>query len=125
MPTTPITDTHSRSGCRHLTFQFNPRLMPIDRKRYPDNWNQIAAQVKHAAGWRCQHCQRLCLRPGEKHPDLTRSEWTKASLSVHHADFTPESNQPENLIPLCTPCHLALHSRSKRSNVSPGQLSLW
>jgi hypothetical protein len=39
------------------------------------------------------------------------------------ANFTPEDNQPENLIALCTPCHLALHGRTKRSNVSPGQLS--
>ena len=31
---------------------------------------------------RCQHCQRLCLRPAEKQPDLCRSEWTKATLSV-------------------------------------------
>jgi 5-methylcytosine-specific restriction endonuclease McrA len=99
--------------------------MPIDRERYPKNWNSIATSVKEAVGWRCQHCQRLCLRSGEKPPELTRSEWTKATLSVHHANFTPESNQPENLIALCTPCHLALHSRARRSNVSPGQLSLW
>lgn len=99
--------------------------MPIDRKRYPDNWNQIAAIAKVAVGWRCQHCGRHCLRPGEKPPHLTRSEWTMATLSVHHANFTPEDNSPENLLPLCTPCHLALHARSKRSNVSPGQLKLW
>ena len=92
--------------------------MPIDRKRYPKNWNQIAEYAKDAAGWRCQHCQRLCLRPGEKPPHLTRSEWTKATLSTHHANFTPEDNQPQNLIPLCTPCHKALHARAKRSNVS-------
>ncbi len=99
--------------------------MPIDRDRYPKNWTQLALTAKQAVGWRCQHCQRLCLRPGEKTPDLTRSEWTKLTLSVHHADFMPESNNAENLIPLCSPCHLALHSRTKRSNVSPGQLSLW
>jgi hypothetical protein len=99
--------------------------MPIDRKRYPTNWEQIALNVKQAAGWRCHHCQRLCLRPGEKLPSLNRSEWTKAILCVHHANFMPEDNQPQNLIPLCTPCHLSLHSQAKRSNVSPGQLSLW
>ena len=99
--------------------------MPIDRQRYPKNWNEIALIAKQTVGWRCQHCQRLCLRPGEKPSDLTRSEWTKVTLSVHHADFMPESNNAENLIPLCTPCHIALHGRTKRSNVSPGQLSLW
>ncbi|WP_250126274.1 hypothetical protein [Chroococcidiopsis sp. CCMEE 29] len=99
--------------------------MPIDRKRYPPNWNQIANSVKEAAQWQCQHCHRLCLRPGEKPSSPSRSEWTLATLSVHHANFTPEDNQPQNLIALCTPCHLALHAKAKRSNVSPGQLSLW
>lgn len=56
--------------------------MPIDRQRYPDNWNQIAAIAKDAAGLSCQHCGRQCLRPGEKNPHLTRSEWTIATLSV-------------------------------------------
>jgi hypothetical protein len=99
--------------------------MPIDRKRYPQDWIKIAYSIKEAAQWRCQHCQRLCLRPGEKPSHLTRSEWTLATLSVHHANFIPEDNQPQNLIALCNPCHLALHAKAKRSNVSPGQLSLW
>lgn len=99
--------------------------MPIDRKRYQKNWLEIALSAKEAAHWCCQHCQRLCLRPGKKPPTLTRSEWTHSNLSVHHSNFTPEDNTQENLIALCTPCHLAIHGRTKRSNVSPGQLSLW
>jgi hypothetical protein len=99
--------------------------MPIDSKRYPANWKQIAKDVKEAAGWRCQHCGQLCLRPGEKPSSPNRSEWTKAVLSVHHANFTPEDNTKENLLALCSPCHLALHALAKRKNVSPGQLSLW
>jgi predicted HNH restriction endonuclease len=98
--------------------------MPIDRQRYPENWSDIALSVKQAADWRCRHCRKQCLRPGEKPKDFTRSEWTVATLSVHHANFTPEDNRLENLIPLCTPCHLAVHTRC-RSNVSPGQLSLF
>jgi hypothetical protein len=99
--------------------------MPIDRKRYPANWEQIAKDVKDAAGWQCQRCRQMCLRPGEKPDSLTRSEWTVATLSVHHANFTPEDNAKSNLLALCTPCHLALHAQAKRKNVSPGQLSLW
>ena len=98
--------------------------MPIDRKRYPSNWSDIALSVKEAAGWRCRHCQLRCLRPGEKPKHLTRSEWTKATLCVHHANCIPEDNRPENLIPLCTPCHLAIH-QTGQGNVSPGQLSLF
>ena len=98
--------------------------MPIHRQRYPDNWSDIALAVKESSGWHCRHCGRQCLRPGEKPDSLTRSEWTAATLCVHHANFTPEDNRPENLIPLCTACHLAVHTRGK-GNVSPGQLSLF
>jgi hypothetical protein len=98
--------------------------MPIDRQRYPENWSDIALSVKEAAGWRCRRCSKQCIRPGEKPKELTRSEWTVDTLCVHHANFTPEDNRRENLIPLCTPCHLAIHTR-RQSNVSPGQLSLF
>lgn len=99
--------------------------MPVNRKRYSPNWKQIAFAVKEAAQWRCQHCEQQCLRPQEQPLSLSRSQRTKAILSVHHANFTPEDNDPKNLIALCAPCHLALHGRTKRKNVSPGQLSLW
>jgi len=98
--------------------------MPIDRQRYPSNWLDIARTVKEAASWRCHRCRRQCIRPGEKPKELNRSEWTKLTLCVHHANFTPEDNNLENLIPLCTPCHIAIHTRRK-GNVSPGQLSLF
>ena len=98
--------------------------MPINRQRYADNWSTIALSVKEAALWRCRHCGKQCLRPGEKPSNLTRSEWTMATLSVHHANFIPEDNRPENLIPLCTPCHIALHG-GRNGNISLGQLSLF
>lgn len=48
-------------------FQFLPQFMPIDRKRYPTNWEQIAKDVKDAAGWQCQHAQakRKNVSPGQ------------------------------------------------------------
>jgi hypothetical protein len=98
--------------------------MPIDRQRYPNNWSDIALAIKEAALWRCLHCGKQCLRPGEKPQDLTRSERAIATLTVHHANFTPEDNRPENLIALCAPCHLSIH-QPRRGNVSPGQLSLF
>jgi predicted HNH restriction endonuclease len=98
--------------------------MPIDRQRYPSNWSEIAFSIKEAASWRCRHCGKQCLRPGEKPKNLTKSERTIATLTVHHANFTPEDNRPENLIALCAPCHLAVHQTGK-GNVSPGQLCLF
>jgi 5-methylcytosine-specific restriction endonuclease McrA len=98
--------------------------MPIDWRRYPTNWTQISHQVKEAASWRCQYCGRQCYRPGEKPDNLTRSEWTIHTLSVHHRNHKPEDNRRENLIAVCTSCHLVAH-RGGRGNASPGQLSLW
>jgi len=43
--------------------------MPIDRQRYPSDWEQIAFSVKQAAQWRCQHCGQKCLRlEKNRHP---------------------------------------------------------
>ncbi|MEM7592393.1 MAG: HNH endonuclease, partial [Cyanobacteria bacterium P01_A01_bin.83] len=46
------------------------------------------------------------------------------TLQVHHWNRDPRDNRPENLIALCSACHLEYH-RGGKSNVSPGQLSLW
>jgi hypothetical protein len=118
-----ISMMHQPSADKIAVFP-NLGRMPIDRQRYPKNWPDIALSVKEAAGWRCRHCHRQCLRPGEKPSYLTRSEWTAATLSVHHANCIPEDNRPENLIPLCAPCHLAVH-QTGQGNVSPGQLCLF
>ena len=98
--------------------------MPIDRRRYPDNWSEIALSIKKVANWRCRHCGKQCLRPCDKSQNLTKSERAIATLTVHHANFTPEDNRPENLIALCTACHLTVHTRGK-GNECPGQLSLF
>ena len=97
-------------------------------KRNPDNWQQIALSVKENEGWRCAKCHQQCLRPGKLRPGkqsgLTKSERCALTLAVHHRNRIPEDNRPENLIALCTACHLSYHNR-RQSNVSPGQLSLF
>jgi formate-dependent nitrite reductase cytochrome c552 subunit len=92
-------------------------------KRYPDNWQEIALSVKENAGWRCAKCHQQCLRPG-KPSGLTKSERCALTLTVHHRNRIPEDNRLENLIALCTACHLSYHNRGQ-SNVSPGQLSFF
>lgn len=74
--------------------------MPMDRKRYPANWKEIALEVKAAAGWRCAGCGKKCREPGEKLDTHQRT------LTVHHIDHNPENCKRENLIALCAPCHL-------------------
>ncbi|AFZ27231.1 putative restriction endonuclease [Cylindrospermum stagnale PCC 7417] len=90
--------------------------------RYPENWKEIAVGIKEASGWCCQRCGKICLRPGEKH-DLSTSERKAYALQVHHWNCDPSDNRRENLVCLCTGCHLSYH-RWRRGNVSPGQLSL-
>ena len=96
----------------------------MPKSRYPDNWEEIALKIKEKSGWRCAKCGMLCLKPNEKVPGLTKSERMKRTLQVHHRNYTPEENCPENLICLCCACHLEMHTR-KRGNVSVGQLSLF
>lgn len=31
--------------------------MPMDRSRYPANWEAIALEIKTSANWHCDHCR--------------------------------------------------------------------
>lgn len=120
--------------------------MPIDRKFYPKNWDEIALQVKQEANWRCQDCDRLCRMPGESLADfcnrvktarisecrLVRQILDKPNqfiLTVAHIDQNPQNNDASNLRALCSVCHLnhdrpyRLHN-SYRKRERRGQLSL-
>ena len=98
--------------------------MPIDSRRYPDNWKELALSVKKLVNYECQCCGKRCYKPGERPENQTRSEWTANILQVHHRDFNCSNNRSNNLIALCSACHLNAH-RSRYSPVSPGQLSLF
>ena len=74
--------------------------MPMDKKRYPTNWKDIAKKIKDEAGWKCQQCGKQCRKPGE--PFDTH----KNTLTVAHLNHTPEDIRPENLKAMCAPCHL-------------------
>ncbi len=85
--------------------------------RYPKDWKTIAHTIKSNAGWGCAKCGMQCIKPGEDVSKLTVKERKARTLQVHHSDFTPENNDPSNLIPLCTACHLSYH-QGRRGNVS-------
>jgi 5-methylcytosine-specific restriction endonuclease McrA len=91
--------------------------------RYPDNWKAIALLKKQCVKWTCEKCGLKCIDPAFK-SDMPLSERSQRKLQVHHQDYDPENNSPENLIALCSGCHLSKHSM-KRGNVTPGQLSLF
>ena len=80
--------------------------MPMERERYPSDWELIALAVKEAADWKCQVCGRNCRRPGEPFDTHRRT------LTVAHLNHQPEDCRPENLKAMCAPCHLRYDSRS-------------
>ncbi len=74
--------------------------MPMNRKLYPKNWDEIAFSVKEDAGWKCQECGAQCRRPGEPFDTHRRT------LTVSHQDHNPMNCERSNLKALCAPCHL-------------------
>ena len=66
---------------------------------YPDNWKEIAREVKDAASW-------CCIRCGHGHDP--ESGYT---LTVHHLDINPANGAWWNLLALCQRCHLSIQGR--------------
>ena len=66
---------------------------------YPDNWIEIACQVKEDANWTCVRCA---------HPHNPQNVRT---LTVHHLDMNPGNSAWWNLLPLCQACHLSIQGR--------------
>lgn len=94
------------------------------RQRYPADWKAIALRIKENAGWKCELCGLECIPEGTKVADIGRSERAKYTLTVHHKNLKPEDNCDENLIALCSGCHLRQH-RNGRGNVPVGQMVLF
>ena len=67
--------------------------------QYPDNWDEIAKEVKDRAGWQCEHCNaKNDVRSGRV-------------LTVHHLDGNKSNCADDNLAALCQRCHLHWQSR--------------
>lgn len=101
--------------------------MPMDRRLYPDNWDELALEIKTEANWCCTECGRPCRQPGESFDDFLKRCWnpslemryptyemdgerrvSKAGrfvLTVAHIDHEPQNCDRTNLKALCAPCH--------------------
>lgn len=113
--------------------------MPMDKKLYPADWENIAHSIKTEAGWICQDCGRQCKRPDQSWGDFVQTEAIELDpefkrgryvLTVAHLNHIPADCRRENLKALCSGCHLrydgrqmALKRRLKRERL--GQLSLF
>jgi len=74
------------------------RKSPTD-SQYPDNWKEIALDVKSKAGWKCVRC-------GHEHDPETGY-----TLTVHHLDIDPSNCAWWNIPALCQRCHLAIQGK--------------
>ncbi len=106
-------------------------MMPMDRSKYPTNWNEIARGVKDAAGWKCAECgaeHDTHIIRDRKNPYKWRLATetdmlidgittTRVIMAVHHIGAYKPDGSPgnpndkmdcrkENLICLCQRCHL-------------------
>ena len=59
--------------------------MPMKTNLYPDNWKQIATDVKDTAGWKFEQCGRVCRKPGETLAQFT----TRYVAIVAYGDELP------------------------------------
>ena len=78
------------------------------RGEYPDNWKELAREVKCDALYRCIRCN---------HPHNVAENYV---LTVHHWDGNKSNNRWWNLMALCQRCHLKIQNQ-----VDPGQTYLW
>lgn len=115
--------------------------MPMVRKLYPPNWEEIALEVKTSAEFCCESCGKECLGPGEAWVDfLKRMNWPigrcleekmgRYVLTTAHLNHRPDQCDRDNLRAWCNCCHgrydlqaipLKIWLRAERN----GQLSLF
>jgi hypothetical protein len=96
--------------------------------RYPSDWPQIAQclrqafanAIKEREGWHCHRCGIQGLRPGDR---LFSPRDRAFLIQVHHWGCNPSNNCEENLVALCTVCHLQQHRR-QRGSILEGQRGL-
>lgn len=103
-------------------------IRPSERRRYPRDWKQIAADIRKREGDACKWCKApngavivrkkdpptdwlpwdefdSMVPPEVKERDF-RPRMTKVVLTVAHLNHIPEDCRDENLVALCQYCHL-------------------
>ena len=82
--------------------------MPMNREKYPADWERIATDLKDQVNWKCEGCGKQCRKPDEPFDTHRRT------LTVAHINHVELDCNPGNLICLCAPCHLAYDAPMKR-----------
>ena len=106
-------------------------IRPENRERYPSDWPDISARIKHRAGWRCE-CAGECGRGTHdgRCPNLHQlpayGTGSRVVLTTAHLNHTPEDCRPENLRAMCQGCHLHYdrehHAETRAGRTKPADL---
>ena len=75
--------------------------MPIDYRKYPNNWKTIRAKIMKRADGRCELCNAENYKPHWK-------TGSRVILTVAHIDQDTLNNKDYNLLALCQRCHLKI-----------------
>ena len=99
-------------------------IRPENRSRYPKDWPEIRARIRHRSGNRCE-CTGQC----GGHPGI-RCAWTHLALkenakgnecyvmlTVMHLDHHPENNSDDNLLHACQGCHNRYDAPMRRQGI--------
>lgn len=112
------------------------RIRPENRDRYPDDWDDISANIRFGrADGRCE-CRGECGRPRgyldtdrrcrNRHDQLAYQTGARVVLTTAHLNHTPEDCRPDNLLALCQGCHLnhdADHHTATRRRTAAAELA--
>lgn len=103
--------------------------MPMDRAKYPADWEAISKAIRETAGQRCEFCGVANGAIGSRdsagtfHPAINADgglelwgKQIKIVLTVAHLDHDTTNNDRSNLRALCQRCHLVydkdLHAKN-------------
>lgn len=110
--------------------------MPMDRKKYPKDWERISREIRERSGGRCE-CRGECGNLHECDPgvgvgdELAEIEFVRCParqgkpnpitdriviLTVAHLNHTPADCRPENLRAMCQRCHLSYDRERHQAN---------
>jgi 5-methylcytosine-specific restriction endonuclease McrA len=78
---------------------------------YIDRWNEIRKEIYKRDNWTCQECHNKCSGIKSK---------TYKRIQCHHIDQDKKNCNPNNLITLCSSCHIRIHIKDNKRKETHG-----
>lgn len=90
--------------------------MPMDRKLYPKNWEEISMSIRRRSWGRCEwvdsednRCEEINGLPALRFNG-------RVVLTVAHMNHDPQDNREGNLMALCQKCHNRYDAKHRAKN---------